>query len=77
MIYSNNAECGEIFSQQSFFQPYRSKNFDDYIYGTMGLIVIIFILLWFGSCMNGCTERNPDTPKDLEWKYKIWRQNNP
>ena len=28
MIYSNNAECGEIFSQQSFFQPYRSKNFD-------------------------------------------------
>ena len=27
MIYSNNAECGEIFSQQSFFQPYRSRFF--------------------------------------------------
>ena len=27
MIYSNNAECGEIFSQQSFFQPYRGYDF--------------------------------------------------
>ena len=55
----------------------KKKKLDDFIYGTLGLIVIIFILLWFGSCMNGCTERNPDTPKDLEWKYKIWRENNP
>ena len=28
MIYTYNAECGEIFSQQSLFQPYRSNKFE-------------------------------------------------
>jgi uncharacterized membrane protein len=56
----------------------RSKRlYNDFINVTLGLIVIIFILLWFGSCMNGCFRKSPDTPKDLEWKYRIWRQNNP
>ena len=54
-----------------------SKKLDDFIYGTLGLIVIIFILLWFVSCMTSCTQRKPNTPNDLKWKYKIWRENNP
>ena len=42
-----------------------------------GLIAFISILLLLGSCINGCTKRNPDTPRDLEMRYKIWRNNNP
>jgi 4-hydroxybenzoate polyprenyltransferase len=56
------------------------KRFDvaSKVYG-MAFVVIIFfvVLLWFGSCTNGCTNRNPDVPKDVEMKYRIWRDNNP
>jgi hypothetical protein len=42
----------------------------------VGLICGIIVILFIGSCINGCFERNPDTPKDLELKYKIWKSNN-
>ena len=59
----------------------KKKIKDDTVEATLkvsgGLICVIFILLFLGSCINGCTERNPNNPKDLELKYKIWRHNNP
>ena len=39
-------------------------------------IVFLIVLLWFGSCSN-IFDRNPDTPQNLELRYKIWRNNNP
>ena len=65
----------------SFNYIYRKKIKENIVKESLkiasGLICISFILLFFGSCINGCTKRNPDTPKDLELKYKIWRKNNP